>query len=264
MTKVERHNRDAWDEQVRKGNPWTVPASSETIERARGGRVELVLTPTKIVPLAWYGELPGSDVLCLASGGGQQAPILAAAGARVTTLDNSPAQLAQDDLVAKREGLEIRLELGVMADLSRFEDQSFDLIFHPVSNCFAPEIRPVWREAFRVLRPGGTLLAGFNNPWIFIFDWAKYEAGELVVRHTLPYADLTSLDEAELAARIAAGEPLEFGHSLDDQIGGQLDAGFLLAGLYEDALPDDLASRYAPTFIATRAVKPASPAEGLL
>lgn len=257
MTNAEQHNREAWDAQVRNGNPWTVPASPEAIQRARGGVVELVLTPRKVVPMAWYGELPGSDVLCLASGGGQQAPILAAAGARVTTLDNSPAQLAQDDLVAKREGLEIRLELGVMADLSRFEDRSFDLIFHPVSNCFAPVIRPVWREAFRVLRPGGALLAGFNNPWFFIFDWAKYQEGELVVRHALPYADLTSLDEAELAARIANGEPLEFGHTLDDQIGGQLEAGFVLTGFFEDTLPDDLASRYAPTCIATRAMKPA-------
>ena len=28
----------------------------------------------------------------------------------------------------------------------------------------------VWAEAHRVFRPGGTLLAGFNNPAIYIFD----------------------------------------------------------------------------------------------
>lgn len=257
MKSIEQHNRDAWNKQVEKGNPWTIPVSPEAVQGAREGSIELVLTPTKVVPLAWYGPLQGADVLCLASGGGQQAPIFAAAGARVTTLDNSEAQLAQDALVAKREGLQIRLELGLMADLSRFADASFDLIFHPVSNCFAPEVRPVWREAFRVLRPGGALLAGFNNPWFYIFDWTKYERGELIVRHSIPYADTTSLSKEELEARIANGDPLEFAHSLDDQIGGQLDAGFLLAGFFEDSDPTELASRHAPMYIATRAVKPA-------
>ena len=255
MVDIEKHNRGAWDAQVEKGNPWTVPVGPEIVARARQGVVEVVLTPTKTVPRSWYGALAGSDVLCLASGGGQQAPVLAAAGARTTVLDNSQGQLDRDQQVAEREGLEIRLELGVMADLSRFGDASFDLIVHPVSNCFAPEIRPVWAECARVLRPGGALLAGFNNPWFYVFDMARYDAGELVVRHTLPYADATHLTEAELEARIEAREPLEFSHTLEDQIGGQLDAGLVVTGFYEDAAPGELAARYAPMFIATRAVK---------
>lgn len=49
-----------------------------------------------------------------------------------------------------------------------------------------------------------------------------------------------------------------FGHSLRDQIGGQLDAGFLLTGFHEDQQPRPrfLIDRYVPTFLATRAVKP--------
>ena len=78
--------------------------------------------------------------------------------------DNSPQQLARDRLVAEREGLEIRTVQGDMRDLSAFADASFDLVFHPVSNLFCPEVRPVWREAYRVLRQGGILLAGFMNP----------------------------------------------------------------------------------------------------
>ncbi len=104
------------------------------------------------------------DILCLASGGGQQAPILAAAGANVTVFDNSPAQLRQDALVAQREGLPLRTVQGDMRDLSAFGDDSFDLIFHPVSNIFVPEVRPVWRECYRVVRPGGVLLMGTLNP----------------------------------------------------------------------------------------------------
>src|SRR6185295_686017 len=103
-------------------------------------------------------------------GGGQQAPILAAAGAIVTTLDFSPKQLAQDRLVAERDGLTLTTVQGDMTDLSMFADESFDLDFHPVSNTYVPEIRPVWREAYRVLRCGGSLLAGFINPINFVFD----------------------------------------------------------------------------------------------
>src|SRR5205085_1973198 len=100
----------------------------------------------------WFPPVAGLEVLCLASGGGQQGPILAAAGARVTVFDNSPNQLAQDRLVADREGLALETVRGDMADLAAFPDARFDLIVHPCSNMFVPDVRPVWREAFRVLR----------------------------------------------------------------------------------------------------------------
>ncbi|MCG2596992.1 MAG: hypothetical protein KBO59_05630, partial [Achromobacter sp.] len=55
----------------------------------------------------------------------------------------------------------------------------------------------------------------------------------------------------------ARGEALVFGHTLQDQIGGQLDAGFLLAGFHEDRQPRPrfVIDGYVPTFLATRAVK---------
>src|SRR5258705_10204221 len=133
---VAAYNRDAWDREVEADNPWTRPVSSETVAAARQGDWHILLTPTKPVPRGWFGAPKGADILCLASGGGQQGPVLAAAGAHVTVLDNSPAQLAQDRLVAGRDGLNIRLELGQMDELSRFSDSSFDLIVHPVSNLF--------------------------------------------------------------------------------------------------------------------------------
>lgn len=250
------YNRQAWDREVEKGNPWTVPVGPEVIAAARHGDWQVVLTPTRPVPRAWFPDLPGLEVLCLASGGGQQAPILAAAGARVTVLDNSPAQLARDRLVAEREGLEIRTLPGDMADLSAFPDGSFGLVFHPCSNCFAAEIRPVWKEAFRILRPEGVLLSGFTNPALYIFDDALGEKGDLVVRHALPYSDLTSLTDEERRRYTDKDEPLVYGHTLEDQIGGQLDAGFLLAGFFEDKDPTHPLARFLPTFIATRAIKP--------
>ena len=88
-------------------------------------------------------------------------PVLAAAGADVTSFDLSAEQLAKDGLVAKREALEVRLEQGDMADLSRFADGSFELIVHPVSNVFAADIETVWLECYRVLVPGGRLIATF-------------------------------------------------------------------------------------------------------
>jgi SAM-dependent methyltransferase len=160
------YNRQAWDRQVGRGNPYTIPVSNEEIARARKGDWSISLTPTKPVPPDWFPPLGGVDVLCLASGGGQQGPILAAAGAKVTVFDNSPAQLAQDRLVADRDGLVIETVQGDMADLSVFPDARFDLIIHPVSNVFVPDVKPVWREAFRVLKPGGALLKGFMNPCI--------------------------------------------------------------------------------------------------
>jgi SAM-dependent methyltransferase len=255
---VQDHNREAWDREVERGNQWTVPVGSEVIEAARRGRWEVLLTDTKPVPKAWFPDVEGLDVLCLASGGGQQGPVFAAAGANVTVLDNSPKQLAQDRLVAERDSLTLETVQGDMADLSRFDDESFDLVFHPVSNLFAPDVCPVWAEAFRVLRRGGSLLAGFLNPAVYIFDLELADReGELRVRHTLPYADAISLSEEEVRQQVERGEPLEFGHTLEDQIGGQLDAGFLIAGFYEDRHgDDDPIAAHMPTLIATRAIKP--------
>ena len=255
---VRGYNEEAWDREVERGNQWTVPVGPEVIEAARRGQWEVLLTNTKPVPKAWFPEMEGADVLCLASGGGQQAPVFAAAGARVTVFDNSPGQLAQDRLVAERESLDLRTVQGDMRDLSAFDAESFDLVFHPVSNLFVPEVRPVWAEAFRVLRRGGTLLAGFLNPANYIFDLdLADETGELRVEYELPYAAPTSLNEESLRAQIERGEPLEFSHTLEDQIGGQIDVGFVISGFYEDRHgDDDPLAAYMPTLIATRATKP--------
>jgi SAM-dependent methyltransferase len=252
------HNRRAWDRLVEMDNEWSRPVTPDVIAKARAGEWSVVLIGYEPVDRGWFPmDLAGCDILCLASGGGQQGPVLAAAGARVTVLDNSPRQLAQDELVAQRDSLSLRTVLGDAQDLSAFPDRSFDLIFHPVSNLFIPELAPVWRECHRVLRPGGTLLAGFLNPDVFLFDaQALDNRGELVVRHRLPYSDLTHLPPGERERLWGADAPVEYSHTFTDQIGGQLAAGFVLTGFAEAPHHSNATAGWLSGYFATRAVKP--------
>ena len=256
---MREHNRRAWDREVEHANPWTLPVEPHIVAAAREGRWSILLTNKTPAPRSWFpARLDGVRVLALAAGGGQQAPILAAAGARVTVFDNSPRQLAQDALVAKREGLSIAIEEGDMADLSRFADGSFDLVVNPASVLFIPDVLPVWRECHRVLRPGGELLSGFLNPVTYVFDRAREADGELVATHKLPYAD-TQLP-AKTREQLFGDAPLEFSHTLTTLLGGQMRAGFVLVDMYEDHYRDGTPlDALFPPLLATRARKPERP-----
>ncbi len=252
------HNRTSWDKQSVEGSQWCTPVDTDAIAEARQGNWDVILTPLKPVPKSWFGDINNKDVLCLASGGGQQAPVLAAAGARVTSFDNSGEQLKKDQTVADQNSLSLKTVQGDMADLSVFEDECFDLIFHPVSNVFVPDVKKVWQECFRVLKPGGSLLSGIMNPSFFLFDHEKSEkTGRLEVEYKIPYSDLENMDEERKQELIKDKIAYEFGHSLDDQIGGQIEAGFVITGFYEDWWSDEatLLNKYSPTFFSTKATK---------
>ncbi len=237
---------DRW---VEEGWEWGKPISHETYLAAERGHWDVLLTPTKPVPHAWFGELKGKRILGLASGGGQQMPIFAALGAECTVLDYSERQLASERMVAEREGYAISIVRADMTEPLPFPDEAFDLIFHPVSNCYIREVRPVWRECWRVLKPGGTLLSGVDHYVNFIVDEDERE----IVNH-LPFDPLA--DEAQRLQLEADGAGFQFSHSLEEQIGGQLEAGFTLLSLYEDTNgAGRLHELNIPTFLAMRSVK---------
>jgi len=252
---VRSYNRDAWNKEVDGGNRWTQPVSPEVIAKARQGEFSILLTENIPVPHRWFPSLNGADVLCFASGGGQQGPVLAAVGANVTVFDNSPAQLKQDQLVAERESLSLKTVESDAANLSMFADESFDLVFNPCSTVFMQDVRVVWKECHRVLRPGGVLMTGSMNPVDYIFDLYKADEGILEIAHSIPYSDLTSIPKENLDELVQKCLPLEFGHSLTDLLGGQCAGRFVLTDLYEDVMPDSPLAKYHPNYIATRAVK---------
>ena len=151
-------NSKTIDRWVEEGWEWGKPVSHEEYEKAKAGTWDVKLTPVKFVPHSWLGELKGKRVLGLASGGGQQMPIFAALGAQCTVLDYSQRQLDSEKMVAEREGYDITIVRADMTKRLPFDENSFDLIFHPVSNCYVYAVLPIWRECARVLKPGGRLV----------------------------------------------------------------------------------------------------------
>lgn len=253
-------NSVAWDHAVDQGdNPYTKVVSSEQVAAAKVGGWSVYLSDSKPVPREWFPRLEGTKVLCLASGGGQQAPILAAAGADVTLLDASVKQLAQDTYVAERDGLQIKTFEGDMADLSAFEDNSFDLIFNPVSTLFVPDLKPIWQECSRVLKSGGILMTGFMNPDEFIFDAeALDDDGIFVVKYPLPYIEYETLNPEELRERKQNKQMFHFSHTVETQLGGLLKAGFVITGFYEDRRTGEDGNPirfYIPSYYVVKAQK---------
>lgn len=237
---------DRW---IEEGWEWGIPISHETYVKATEGKWDVVLTPTRPVPHEWFGSLAGKKVLGLASGGGQQIPVFAALGAECTVLDYSEKQLESERMVAEREGYPVNLVRADMTKPLPFADESFDLIFHPVSNCYVEEVRPIFRECFRVLKPGGILLGGFDNGINYILD-----EKEEYLQNCLPFNPLKNPEQMRQLE--AAGDGVQFSHTLEEQIGCQLEAGFLLTDVYEDTNgAGRLYEHGIPTFWATRAVK---------
>lgn len=249
---IVKHNKSAWDNYVDKNDRWTIPVKEKELENVRNGNWGIVLTPNKHVPKEWFPNLSGLKILGLASGGGQQGPILATLGADVTIFDNSEKQLQQDKIISDKFNLDIKTVQGDMKDLSVFADNSFDLIFNPCSIVFVDNVLPVWGECFRVLKPGGILMTGLINPIALQLD---EESLKLVYKQ--PFSDLYSLPKEKLEELKEKNEALVFGHSLTDQIGGQLDAGFTLTAMFEDTWDvENKMDDFMPSFIGTRAVKP--------
>ena len=210
------------DQWIEEGWEWGIPVSHEVYMRALEGDWSVLLTPNRTVPKEWFG---------------------------CTVLDYSKKQLASERMVAQREGYEIEI---IRADMTKglpFEDESFDIIFHPVSNCYVEEVKPIFKECYRILKDGGLLLSGLDNGMNFIFS-----EDEKTLENTLPFNPLKNKEQMRQLENEDCG--VQFSHTLEEQIGGQLEAGFILTHLMEDTNEcGNLKEHNIPSFIATRAVK---------
>lgn len=242
-------NSKAIDNWVAGGWEWGTPVSHDVFVQALQGEWSVLLTPTKPVPKDWFCNMNGAKILGLASGGGQQMPLFAALGAECTVLDYSEAQLESERMVAKREGYDIKIVHADMTKPLPFEDEYFDLIFHPVSNCYVEDVFPIWRECYRVLKKGGILLAGLDIGINFVFG-----DDEKTLEYKLPFNPLKDKEVYEQSVKNNWG--IQFSHTIEEQIGGQLRAGFTLSDIYGDTNGSGNLHDYnIPAFYATKAVK---------
>jgi len=247
-TEINAKTIDSW---VEAGWEWGTPISPEEYAQAVKGKYDVLLTPSKYVPKEWFPELRGKKLLGLACGGGQQMPIFAALGADCTVLDYSGKQLANEKYVAEREGYKINIVNADMTKRLPFENDTFDLIFHPVANCYIENVYHVWDECYRVLKKGGRLLAGVGTGINYLFDDIEKS---LEIVNKLPFNPLKNKDQMEKLEK--SNDGIQFSHTLEEQIGGQLNAGFILKHLYEDHDRVGLLREYnIPVYIATMAVK---------
>lgn len=242
-------NAQTIDRWVEEGWEWGVPISHEVYMAAIEGKWDVVLTPTKAVPHHWFGELKGKKVLGLASGGGQQMPIFAALGAECTVLDYSPKQLESERMVAAREGYEITIIRADMTKPLPFGDESFDLIFHPVSNCYVEKVEPIFAECYRVLKRGGVLLCGLGNEVNYLVN-----DDETTICNAMPFNPLQNEQQRKQLEQDDCG--MQFSHNAEEQLGGQLKAGFVLTDIYGDTNGTGrLHELGVETYYATRAIK---------
>ena len=246
-TDINARTVDSW---VESGWEWGKPVDEATCLRARNGEWDVLLTPNKPVPHAWFGELKGKKLLGLACGGGQQMPVFSLLGADCTVLDYSQKQLENEQLVAEREGYDIAILRADMTKPLPFADDTFDMIFQPVSNCYVENMRPIFKECLRILKPGGVFIGGFDNGICFAFD-----EDEPVLRYRLPFNPLQNPEHRAVLEKDNSG--MQFSHTTEEIISGQLEAGFVLTNLYEDT---DNYGKFKefnlPVYLATRAIKP--------
>lgn len=237
---------DRWCDE---GWQWGQPITHEQFIDAKNGKWKVVLTPTIPVPREWFSGIKGKKILGLASGGGQQMPIFAALGAICTVFDYSDKQLESEKIVSERENYQINIIKGDMSKSLPFKDGEFDLIFHPVSNCYVKDVNLIFSECYRILKKGGVLLAGLDNGINYIVD----EDEEKIV-NKMPFDPLTNKTLYDKCLNNDWG--IQFSHTLEEQIGGQLKAGFVITDLYEDTNGEGrLHDLNIKTFFSTRSIK---------
>lgn len=219
-TPIHDHNRRAWDDMVVKGQRFTRPAKDE----------QFIDPLPQVDPLGWLGgDIRGKRCLCLGAGGGKHGPIYASAGAIVTVVDISAGMLALDREVAAERGLELKTVEASMDAMPMLATSEFDIIVHPVSTCYVPDVLTVYREVARILRGGGLYISQHKSPTSLQADIKPATRGYEL---TEPYYRAGPLP-AVLGSRHREEGTLEFLHRWEDLLGGMCRAGFVIEDLVE-------------------------------
>ncbi len=243
-----QHNRRAWDALARAGHRHAQLATDD----------ELANPLAHLDGDGWLdGEVRGRRVLCLASGGGYQSVLFAAAGAAVTVVDLSGEMLELDRAAAMRHGLNVRLVQASLDDLSALEAATFDVVWQPVSTCYVPDVRPGFREAARVLVPGGLFVSQHKQPASLQLETTATGTGYLLGE---PYYRQGPLPAVGDRAHREAGT-LEFLHRWGQLLGELCGSGFVIEAVSEPCHADPHAPRdsyahralYAPPYVRLKA-----------
>ena len=242
------YNRRAWDEMAAKRQRFTRPAKDD----------DFVDPLKKVDQLGWLGgDIRGKRLLCLAAGGGKHGPLYAAAGAIVTVVDISPAQLELDREVAAKRRLELKTVAASMDELSMFATGEFEIVIHPVSTCYLPEIGPVYREVARVTHSGGLYISQHKSPTSLQADTRASNRGYELIE---PYYRSGPLPPVAGSPHREEGT-LEYLHRWEELLGLMCRAGFVIEDLVEplhakaDAEPHSFAhrSRYVAPYVRIKA-----------
>lgn len=237
---IVRTNRAVYEAMAARGDPLCQPASDEELAN-----------PLAVVDAAgWLGGcIKGQKVLCLAAGGGRQSSLYAAAGADVTVVDISGAMLELDRQVAAHRGFSLRLLETSMEDLSALQPAEFDIVIHPVSTCYVPDIMKVFAQVARVLRHGGLYISQHKQPASLQSSMTRDPGGRFRWEHTyyrdtpVPPPDTPSNNSGRLRETGA----VEFLHRWEQIIGGMCRCGFVIEDLVEPvhAKKDPAANTFA-------------------
>lgn len=242
------HNRRAWDALVREKQRFTIPARDE----------DFIDPLKKLDPVGWLGgDIRGQRLLCLAAGGGKHGPLYAAAGAEVTVVDISSAMLELDREVAGERKIPLRTVLTSMDDLSAFGTGEFDVVIHPVSTCYVPDLAPVYREVARVTRAGGLYISQHKQPTSLQADVQPSARGYELVE---PYYRTGPLPPVAGSLHREEGTR-EYLHRLEELLGLMCRAGFVIEDVAEplharaDAEPGTFShrSRYVAPYLRVKA-----------
>jgi SAM-dependent methyltransferase len=106
--------------------------------------------------------------------------------------------------------------------LDMLGDGSFDIVVHPVSTCYVPDVMPVFREVARVLRPGGIYVSQHKSPISLQSSHCRDGAACYRIEHEYYRQDAVPSPKVESAAskRLRERGAVEYLHRLEELIGG--------------------------------------------